>query len=87
MVHHLLSASQTERRNDDAPALLEGVANDPLEMYLSDVMTVAANLVGIPAISIPAGVSEGLPVGLQLMAPQRADRALLSIAKLTEELI
>jgi aspartyl-tRNA(Asn)/glutamyl-tRNA(Gln) amidotransferase subunit A len=62
-------------------------ANDPLQMYLSDVMTVAVNLVGIPAISIPAGASHGLPVGLQLMAPQRHDRALLSTAKLTEELL
>jgi aspartyl-tRNA(Asn)/glutamyl-tRNA(Gln) amidotransferase subunit A len=62
-------------------------ANDPLQMYLSDVMTVAVNLVGIPAISIPAGTSHGLPVGLQLMAPQRADRDLLSIANVTEELL
>ncbi len=62
-------------------------ASDPLQMYLSDVMTVAANLVGIPAISIPAGQSNGLPVGLQIMAPQRADRALLGMAKLTEELV
>lgn len=62
-------------------------ANDPLQMYLSDVMTVAANLVGNPAISLPAGISNGLPVGLQLMAPQRADRALLTLAKQTEELL
>ncbi|MDB5170606.1 MAG: gatA [Candidatus Saccharibacteria bacterium] len=62
-------------------------ANDPLQMYLSDVMTVAANLVGTPAISLPAGKSGELPVGLQLMAPQRADRALLTLAKQTEELL
>lgn len=61
--------------------------NDPLQMYLSDVMTVAANLVGIPAISLPAGKSGGLPVGLQLMARQRADRELLMLAKQTEELL
>lgn len=54
--------------------------NDPLQMYLSDVMTVAANLVGIPGISLPSGQSDGLPVGLQLMAPQRADRELLALA-------
>jgi aspartyl-tRNA(Asn)/glutamyl-tRNA(Gln) amidotransferase subunit A len=40
-------------------------ANDPLQMYLCDVMTVAANMVGNPSISIPAGLSEKLPVGLQ----------------------
>lgn len=61
--------------------------HDPLQMYLADIMTVAVNLVGIPAISIPAGRSDGLPVGLQLMAPQRADRALLGAAKATEELL
>lgn len=60
---------------------------DPLQMYITDIMTVAVNLVGAPAISIPAGTSNGLPVGLQLIAPQAHDRKLLSIAKLTEELI
>ncbi len=61
--------------------------NDPLQMYLSDVMTVAVNLVGTPAISLPVAKSGGLPVGLQLMAPQRADRELLILAKQTEELL
>jgi aspartyl-tRNA(Asn)/glutamyl-tRNA(Gln) amidotransferase subunit A len=61
--------------------------SDPLQMYLTDILTVAANLVGVPSISIPAGVSEGLPVGLQLMAAQRADRRLLLTAKKAEELL
>lgn len=61
--------------------------NDPLQMYLADIMTVAVNLVGIAAIVVPAGKSENLPVGLQLMAPQRHDRDLLQIAKRTEELL
>jgi aspartyl-tRNA(Asn)/glutamyl-tRNA(Gln) amidotransferase subunit A len=61
-------------------------SDDPLKMYLTDIMTVAANMAGNPAISLPAGVSEGLPVGLQFIAPQRADRALLGIAKGFEEL-
>lgn len=60
-------------------------AADPLEMYLIDIMTVAANLVGVPSISIPAGNSNGLPVGLQLITPQRTDKQLLEIAKTTEE--
>ena len=62
-------------------------ADDPLQMYLTDIMTVAVNLVGIPAISIPAGLVDSLPVGLQLMAPARADRKLLAVAKQTQELL
>jgi aspartyl-tRNA(Asn)/glutamyl-tRNA(Gln) amidotransferase subunit A len=60
--------------------------SDPLQMYLTDIMTVAANISGNPAISVPAGESEGLPVGLQLIAPHKGDRALLGIAKGYEEL-
>jgi aspartyl-tRNA(Asn)/glutamyl-tRNA(Gln) amidotransferase subunit A len=61
--------------------------NDPLQMYLTDIMTVAANLVGCPSISLPCGTVEDLPVGLQLMAAQRQDKALLSLAAQTEEII
>lgn len=61
--------------------------DDPLKMYLTDVMTVAVNLVGVPAISIPAGKIEGLPAGLQLIAPQHNDRLLLALAQKTEELL
>jgi aspartyl-tRNA(Asn)/glutamyl-tRNA(Gln) amidotransferase subunit A len=56
-------------------------------MYLTDILTVGANLTGVPAISIPAGESDGLPVGLQLMAPQRADRELLQAARAAEEVL
>ncbi len=59
-------------------------ANDPLKMYLADIMTVAVNLVGIPAISLPAGLADKLPVGLQIMAPQKADKKLLNLAKALE---
>ena len=62
-------------------------SQDPLQMYLSDVMTVAANLVGIPAISIPAGSSENMPVGLQIMADQTKDRELLNLANQAEGII
>jgi aspartyl-tRNA(Asn)/glutamyl-tRNA(Gln) amidotransferase subunit A len=60
---------------------------DPLKMYLTDIMTVAANLAGVPAISLPCGVSDGLPVGLQLMAPQNHDRELLALARGVEEVL
>ncbi|HEX5395415.1 MAG TPA: Asp-tRNA(Asn)/Glu-tRNA(Gln) amidotransferase subunit GatA [Candidatus Saccharimonadales bacterium] len=60
--------------------------DDPLKMYLADIMTVGANISGHPAISIPAGEDNGLPVGLQLIAPQRADKKLLLAAKAFEEL-
>lgn len=60
---------------------------DPLSMYLTDIMTVAVNLVGVPAISIPAGFVDGLPVGLQIIAPQRKDHALLNLAASVEEIL
>lgn len=60
---------------------------DPLSMYLMDIMTVAANLVGVPSINLPIKEVKGLPVGLQLMAPQAHDRSLLGLAKSVEELI
>jgi aspartyl-tRNA(Asn)/glutamyl-tRNA(Gln) amidotransferase subunit A len=54
---------------------------DPLEMYLSDIYTTAANLAGLPAISIPCGhTASRLPIGLQLMAPHFAEARLLQIA-------
>jgi aspartyl-tRNA(Asn)/glutamyl-tRNA(Gln) amidotransferase subunit A len=61
--------------------------NDPLQMYLCDVLTVTANLVGNPSISIPAGKSNNLPVGLQIMAGHRKDKELLALAKQAEEVL
>ncbi len=52
-------------------------SNDPLRMYLSDVYTVSVNLAGLPGISLPCGFSEGLPVGLQLIARPLDEAALL----------
>ncbi|MBI2590439.1 MAG: Asp-tRNA(Asn)/Glu-tRNA(Gln) amidotransferase subunit GatA [Candidatus Blackburnbacteria bacterium] len=54
--------------------------NDPLAMYLSDIYTVPANLAGIPGISVPAGFSDGLPVGLQLLGPKWSEEKLLQVA-------
>ena len=61
--------------------------DDPLKMYLMDVDTVLANLAGIPAISIPAGHSNGLPIGLQLMAGPFQEQKLIDAASLLENVI
>ncbi|MCA9329351.1 Asp-tRNA(Asn)/Glu-tRNA(Gln) amidotransferase subunit GatA [Candidatus Saccharibacteria bacterium] len=61
--------------------------SDPMQMYLADIMTVGASLTGIPAMSIPAGSADGLPVGLQLMARQNADRILLRAGAIAQELL
>lgn len=58
--------------------------NDPLTMYLSDIFTVSANLAGLPAISIPFGEVEGLPVGIQLMGKWFAEEGLFELGKLLE---
>ena len=60
-------------------------SGDPLKMYLIDIMTVAVNLVGLPAISVPCGTAHNMPVGLQLIAPQTKDRQLLQLAHYYEE--
>jgi aspartyl-tRNA(Asn)/glutamyl-tRNA(Gln) amidotransferase subunit A len=57
---------------------------DPLQMYLSDVFTVAANLAGVPGISVPCGLSEGLPVGLQLTGRPFEEATLLRAADALE---
>ena len=55
-------------------------ATDPVAMYLSDVYTIPVNLAGIPAVSIPCGLVDGLPVGLQLMGAHFAESTLLRAA-------
>ena len=56
-------------------------------MYLADIYTVSVNLAGVPAISIPSGDVNGLPVGLQLIGKSFGDIKLLQIAKLIETII
>jgi aspartyl-tRNA(Asn)/glutamyl-tRNA(Gln) amidotransferase subunit A len=59
--------------------------DDPLAMYLSDICTIPVNLAGIPAISVPGGLSEGLPVGVQLMSDHFTEPMLLRAAHAVEE--
>lgn len=56
----------------------EKVSN-PLDMYLSDVFSVEVNMAGIPAMSIPCGISNGLPIGMQIMGPHLSEEMLLRI--------
>jgi len=58
---------------------------DPLQMYLVDVMTVGPNIAGLPAISTPIGVSDGLPVGFHIMAAQKQDGLVLAVSKACEQ--
>jgi aspartyl-tRNA(Asn)/glutamyl-tRNA(Gln) amidotransferase subunit A len=59
--------------------------DDPLKMYLVDIDTVVANLTGTPAMSVPAGFADGLPVGLQIMADEFQEQAMLNAAYLFEQ--
>ena len=61
-----------------------GAVTDPYEMYLSDVFTVAANLVGIPAMSLPVGRVGALPVGGQLLAPHFEEARMFRVAAALE---
>ena len=60
---------------------------DPLAMYLNDFCTVPMSLAGIPAISIPSGLSDGLPVGFQLAGPAFSEGAILDAAHALEQAI
>jgi len=58
---------------------------DPLQMYLSDVFTIPVNIAGLPAITIPAGFADGLPIGMQLIGKPFGEEAILRIAYAYEQ--
>ncbi|MFL1404313.1 Asp-tRNA(Asn)/Glu-tRNA(Gln) amidotransferase subunit GatA [Marinobacter sp. M1N3S26] len=64
-----------------SPAFVQGEKNtDPVTMYLEDVFTIAVNLAGVPAMSVPAGFVDGLPVGLQIIGDYFSEARLLNAA-------
>jgi len=60
-------------------------SRDPLAMYLTDVLTIPSCVAGLPGLSIPCGLSEGLPVGLQLIGPQFAENTLYRVGHALEQ--
>ncbi len=61
-------------------------SNDPVQMYLEDIYTIAVNLAGLPAISVPCGLKDGLPVGLQLIGNAFSDAHILNVAHQFQQL-
>ena len=63
--------------------------DDPLAMYLNDIATIPANLAGIPGISVPSGVTDedGLPAGLQVLAPAMADDRVYRVGAALESML
>jgi aspartyl-tRNA(Asn)/glutamyl-tRNA(Gln) amidotransferase subunit A len=61
--------------------------SDPLSMYLSDILTVPANLAGIPALSVPCGKAGGMPVGLQIMGRPWEDERVIDVAYAYEQAV
>jgi aspartyl-tRNA(Asn)/glutamyl-tRNA(Gln) amidotransferase subunit A len=69
------------------PFKLGEKANDPLQMYLSDILTVPVNLAGLPALALPCGFSKsGLPVGMQLIGPRWGEEWLFEVGEKYQEL-
>jgi aspartyl-tRNA(Asn)/glutamyl-tRNA(Gln) amidotransferase subunit A len=67
------------------PAYRFGAKQTPLEMYLGDVFTLACNLAGLPGISVPCGLANGLPVGVQLLGKPLDEQTLLTAASQIEQ--
>jgi aspartyl-tRNA(Asn)/glutamyl-tRNA(Gln) amidotransferase subunit A len=75
-----------------APTTAFGIGekiDDPLAMYLNDITTIPANLAGVPGMGLPIGLApeDGLPVGLQIMAPARHDARLYTVGAALERLL
>jgi aspartyl-tRNA(Asn)/glutamyl-tRNA(Gln) amidotransferase subunit A len=66
-------------------AFTQGAREDPIAMYLCDVLTIPVNLAGLPGISLPCGLSDGLPVGLQVIGPRFQDARVLRVAHAYEQ--
>jgi len=66
---------------------LDALTSDPLAMYLNDYFTVPWSLAGLPGISIPAGLSDGLPVGFQVAGPAFSENRILDAAFALEQAI
>jgi len=66
-------------------AFTQGAREDPIAMYLCDVLTIPVNLAGLPGISVPCGLSDGLPVGLQVIGPRFQDARVLRVAHAYEQ--
>jgi aspartyl-tRNA(Asn)/glutamyl-tRNA(Gln) amidotransferase subunit A len=62
-------------------------SDDPMKMYLSDICTVTANLAGLPALSLPVGLVDGLPVGMQWIGPAWSEDLLLRAGRMAEMVI
>jgi len=62
-----------------------GARDDPLAMYMCDALTIPANLAGVPGVSVPCGLIDGLPAGLQIIAPRFMDHRALQVAHAYEQ--
>ncbi len=71
----------------DLPFVLGSRSDDPMQMYLSDICTVTANLAGLPALSVPAGFDDGLPIGMQWIGPAWSEDLLLRAGYMVEQMV
>ncbi len=58
--------------------------DDPVVMYMNDILTIPANLAGLPAASVPVGLADGMPVGVQLIAPAFGEQTIFNTAQVLE---